>query len=167
MKYCIYHIPNIKIGCSINPERRVKSQGFSEFEILGEFDNIEDASKAEIEYQKKFGYKIDNTKYSQTINIPTKEGLQKAGEGFKTYWKELQINNKEEYSRRVKIFLSAGGKKQGKIQGQKNKESGLISQLGKKMCEINNMEQTCPHCNITAKGVGYHRWHGDKCRKKS
>jgi hypothetical protein len=166
MKYYLYHIPNVKIGCSINPERRVKSQGFTQYEILGEYENVEEASIAEIEHQKRFGYNVDNTKYSQTTNSPTKDGLIKAGEGFKTYWKELQVNNQEEYSRRVKIFLSAGGKKRGKIQGQKNKESGLISELGKKMSEINNMEQTCPHCNITAKGVGYHRWHGDKCRKK-
>ena len=65
-----------------------------------------------------------------------------------------------------RTFAIAGGKKTGAIQGKRNVESGLISSLGKKMSQINNRLQTCPHCGITAKGFGFHRWHGDRCKNK-
>ena len=29
------------------------------------------------------------------------------------------------------------------------------------------VEQTCPHCGITAAGGNYTRWHGDKCKNKT
>lgn len=73
MKYYIYHIPKVKIGCSSRPNTRVKDQGYTDFEILETHTNIEDASKREIELQKEYGYKIDNVLYSQTlINSPYK-----------------------------------------------------------------------------------------------
>lgn len=30
---------------------------------------------------------------------------------------------------------------------------------------ISNIMHTCPNCGITSNGVGYYRWHGDKCKK--
>lgn len=33
---------------------------------------------------------------------------------------------------------------------------------GKKVC---NKTYTCPKCGITSNGLGYFRWHGDKCKK--
>ena len=66
----------------------------------------------------------------------------------------------------LKKFHSEGGKAVGKIQGKKNIESGLISELGKKNCLFNNREQVCPYCGIKTKGVGYQRWHGERCKHK-
>jgi hypothetical protein len=63
--YYIYHIPNVKIGCSINPKRRVKAQGYTDFEILAEAVDKLTAGNLEIELQKQYGYRIDRTKYYQ------------------------------------------------------------------------------------------------------
>jgi hypothetical protein len=60
--YSIYHIPGIKIGCSVNPKRRVKEQGYTEYEILEKYTDIHIASKREIELRNQYGYKEDNVK---------------------------------------------------------------------------------------------------------
>lgn len=60
-----------------------------------------------------------------------------------------------------------GGKVMGPIQGKKNVESGLISNLGKKMAKFNNRNRICPYCGISTRGIGYERWHGDKCKWKN
>lgn len=61
--YYIYHIPNVKIGCSTEPKKRVKSQGYTEYEILEKHECIYKVSDREKELQKEYGYKVDNTPY--------------------------------------------------------------------------------------------------------
>jgi tRNA(Ile2) C34 agmatinyltransferase TiaS len=80
--------------------------------------------------------------------------------------KKWQLENPEEYKRIQKESAILGGKIMGKIQGQRNKESGHISNLGKKMTEHNNRLQKCPYCGIETRGAGYVRWHGEKCKLK-
>ncbi len=58
--YYIYHIKGIKIGCTNNIQRRMKQQGFVEYEILEEHEDMETASKREKELQKQYGYRIDS-----------------------------------------------------------------------------------------------------------
>lgn len=67
--YYIYHIPGNKIGCSINPKLRVKLQKHSNYEILEQYEDINIASKREIELQKEFGYKVDTVPYSHSFKI--------------------------------------------------------------------------------------------------
>lgn len=165
--YHIYHIEGVKVGCSVNPDSRVKRQGYKNYTILESTDCIEIASEREIFWQNHFGYKKDNVPYHKTIQSPTPEGMKKAGEAFKKYWNELSQNNPEQYNKRIKIFLSAGGRVRGKIQGERNKQSGLISNLGKIMSEKNNQQRVCPYCGLESRGVGYTRWHGENCSKKS
>jgi hypothetical protein len=64
--YYIYHIPGVKIGCSITPKRRVKVQGYTEFEILAETNDKLAAGDLEIQLQKQYGYAIDKVKYYET-----------------------------------------------------------------------------------------------------
>jgi hypothetical protein len=64
--YYIYHIPGVKIGCSIHPKQRVKYQGYTDFEILAECADKLTAGNLEIEFQKQYGYKVDCVKYYQT-----------------------------------------------------------------------------------------------------
>lgn len=158
--YYIYHIPGVKIGCTTNVKRRVNKQGYSEYQILETHTDIHIASQREIELQKQYGYKVDNTLYSQSYEWATSGNppIQPMLNGFKNWFK----NNKEIHCKNAKL----GGLKQGPITGKKNAESGHISALGKKNSEFNNRIRTCPHCNIVTRGVGYERWHGDKCRKK-
>ena len=67
MKYYIYHINGIKIGCSKHPQRRVKEQGFNSYDILEEHDNINIASIRERELQKQYGYRVDDCDYNNII----------------------------------------------------------------------------------------------------
>lgn len=163
--YYIYHIIGKKIGCSKNPKRRVKQQGFTEFEILEQHEDINIASERELELQKQFGYKVDNTFYKQTISSPTLEGIKKGGQnGVLKKWME---ENPEEFKKNQRIAAKLGGLKQGPIISKINKENGHMSQLGKKMTEYNNRVQICPHCGIESRGVGYIRWHGNNCKNYS
>jgi hypothetical protein len=47
------------------PKKRVKSQGYSDFEILNKSEDKFLAGELEIELQKQYGYKIDRVKYHQ------------------------------------------------------------------------------------------------------
>jgi hypothetical protein len=60
MAYYIYHIVGVKIGCTKNLKHRIKSQGFTEYEILEEHTDINLASDRERELQRKYGYQVDN-----------------------------------------------------------------------------------------------------------
>lgn len=110
--YFIYHIPGVKIGCSINPKRRVRAQKYKEFEILEEHINKNYASIREIELQKQYGYQIDNIKYER-INYTQ---IGKIG-GSK--------NTKKQKKSRSKV-----GKEYGKIFGIQNVINGTLKKAG-------------------------------------
>jgi hypothetical protein len=71
--YYIYHIVGTKIGCTNNIERRMKQQGFTEYEILEKYEDIDMASKRERELQKQYGYRIDGG-YNLVINLDRSKG---------------------------------------------------------------------------------------------
>ena len=67
--YYIYHIEGVKVGCTINPAKRiVVQQGYSDYKILAKTKCIDEASKLEFEWQNKLGYKNDIRTYKETIN---------------------------------------------------------------------------------------------------
>jgi hypothetical protein len=99
--YYIYHIKGVKFGCTDNPEYRVKKQGYTEYTIHETHTDIYLASDREQELNREYGYPIDKVKYYQIVGIATDEGRRK------------------------------GGEIAGKISGQKNIDSGHISNLGK------------------------------------
>jgi hypothetical protein len=124
--YLIYHIPKIKIGCSTQVNKRVKQQGYSYFEILEEHLDIYEASKREIELQKKYGYNIDTIPYFESYNrlrknattISASKGGKKGGETSKLLG---------HIQRAQKIGCVLGGKA-GK--GKKNEYSKLLADNG-------------------------------------
>jgi hypothetical protein len=77
--YYIYHIKGKKIGVSDKPVRRTKEQGFTEYEILEEFNCIYLVSYRERALQKEYGYPIDKLLYFQTLNNACFEGRSKGG----------------------------------------------------------------------------------------
>lgn len=93
--YYIYHIPGVKIGCSKNPKRRIKQQGSNDFIILEQYEDIEKASERERELQKEYGYKVDYTTYTKSIQGYNQEKVSKAGKASSLkQWsekRELQI----------------------------------------------------------------------------
>lgn len=65
MSYTIYHIPGIKIGCTSQLERRLKIQGYTDYEVLEVHEDIEKASVREKELQREYGYNKDSASYLQ------------------------------------------------------------------------------------------------------
>ena len=68
MTYYIYHIPGKKIGVTRDLEERVtKQQGYgpNEYEILGEYIDIDDVSSMERMLQKDYGYEVDRIPYNK------------------------------------------------------------------------------------------------------
>ena len=66
MTYFLYHIPGKKIGVTCNLKHRVEEQqGYQthEYDIILSTDDIDIVSKAEIELQKIFGYRVDRQLY--------------------------------------------------------------------------------------------------------
>ena len=71
MIYCIYHIPNKKIGVTNDLKNRVeKQQGYreGEYEVLEMSEDIDYISQREIELQKKYGYRVDRKLYKDLYN---------------------------------------------------------------------------------------------------
>lgn len=77
-KYYIYHIKGVKIGVSVNPKRRVKEQGYDSYEILEEWDDVDKVSKREAELQKEWGYDLDKSLYSETLQFINKAYTKKS-----------------------------------------------------------------------------------------
>jgi len=68
MTYYLYHIPGKKIGVTRDLKERVtKQQGYgpSEYEILGEYIDIDDVSSMERMLQKEYGYEVDRIPYNK------------------------------------------------------------------------------------------------------
>ena len=99
--YYIYHIKGVKIGCSVNPKKRVNKQGYYEWELLEEHTDINIASKRELELQKEYGYKVDTVSYKQTLKNKLKVNCSVVGKkggligGKKTYSLKKGVHNPE------------------------------------------------------------------------
>lgn len=177
--YHIYHIPSFrhkdgrigKIGCSEEADIRVNKQGYTEYEILEEHDCIYKASERERELQKQYGYPVDKIPYYEMVKMTSKGG--KIG-GPKCG--KIAVESGQLASIRTKENQSKGGK----IQGPRNVESGQWASLrtpehqkkagsagGKIGGHITgNQKRICPYCGLESNGVGYFRWHGDRCKHK-
>jgi len=70
--YYIYHIPGVKIGCTNNLQRRIREQGFSNYELLEQHSDKFIASNREKELQKIYGYRLDNITYNESVKRITK-----------------------------------------------------------------------------------------------
>lgn len=141
--YYIYHIPGIKIGCSIDPKRRVKAQKYNEFEILEFHTDINIAAKREVELQIQYGYKVDKGSKVYSDKFFSKMG--KSGGNKHT---PAQLKAREENRKKSKSFTNS------KIQ----------SDLGKKAFAAQFVELICPHCSKVGKGRIMYRHHFDRCK---
>lgn len=77
--YYIYHIKGVKIGCSVNPTKRVKQQSYTEYEVLETHTDIDIASVREKILQKQYGYRIDDTPYKQSFTMQKSADCSAAG----------------------------------------------------------------------------------------
>lgn len=141
--FYIYHIPGVKIGCSVNPKVRVKAQGYSEYQILEEYENAKTASKREIELQKQYGYKVD--KGSRIYSIKFYSNMGKKGGSKQT---QKQKDATAENRKKSKVFL----------------DSKIQTELGKRGHAAQNIELTCPYCNKVGVGRVMYRHHFNRCK---
>jgi hypothetical protein len=137
--YYIYHIPGIKIGCSKIPTKRVKYQGYSEFEILEEHLDIHEASKREKALQRQYGYRVDRSDYSRVLMLSSIAGKN----GGSVSGPKLV---KSGHLARVGLIAVA---------------NGSPSKAGKANCAI---LRECPHCGKQGKGPTMFRYHFDNCK---
>ena len=106
--YYIYHIPGVKIGCSIQPKIRVKAQGYTQYDILEEHNNKKIAAYREVELQKKYGYLIDDCKYDETdySSMGVKGGNRSKALGHVKKWQEIGSSIASKLSRSEKQIES-------------------------------------------------------------
>jgi hypothetical protein len=138
--YFIYHVEGIKIGCSTQPEIRVKQQNYSEFKILEEHTDIYVASDREQELQKQYGYRVDECpywkSYEAAIGRRTIEGMRKGGKVMGEYMVKTGLLNKarlksNEVRRGSKHSDEAKMKIKFKAMGNSNKPTIAISVFDK------------------------------------
>ena len=67
--YYVYYIKGKKIGCTKNLKKRVEEeQGYKDYSILFESNDIKKASNAERYFQEQLGYRVDTSTYEELIN---------------------------------------------------------------------------------------------------
>jgi hypothetical protein len=82
MIFYIYHILGKKIGCTKALDKRMRDQGFINWEILEEHTDGWLAGDREIELQKEYGYPVDKVHYMislQNRRVWQKEDMIKGG----------------------------------------------------------------------------------------
>ena len=120
--YYIYHISGVKIGCTKHLTRRMREQGFEEYEILETHDDIDVASKREIELQNEFGYidKFCKIEYKTSVLNASKNNS-----GFKDG--NIPWNYGKPYSDKTKRKISLANK--GRKQSDEEKEKRRIAAM--------------------------------------
>lgn len=151
--YYIYHIPGVKIGCTMYPKKRInKRQNVNDYIILEIHTDIDIASNREIELQKKYGYRLDRISYKDWIKTCSTAGKI----GGKIAVKTSQL----------KKVCAKGGKIAGKLNGKKAVESGQLMSVYKIGLEKSNEKIQCIYCNKIINRKNHGRWHGEKCKNK-
>ena len=97
--YYIYHIPGIKIGCTKYYPKRPASQS-DNYELLEVHEDIETASKREIELQKQYGFKCPSgcTYMESTKRVLKAQKLSPGSKGKKLgseHKKAIEIGRKK------------------------------------------------------------------------
>ena len=112
--YYIYHIDGVKIGCTTELERRMRKQGFTEWEILWQQDGDYEfgwiAGDKELELQKEYGLPVDACHYQITRGNSTSNTLEtrsKISESLKGHnpW-NVGTARKEETKRKISETLT-------------------------------------------------------------
>jgi hypothetical protein len=97
MEYYIYHIEGIKIGCSTNPKKRVKEQGYEKYQIIESHSDVNTAANRELELQTQYGYKVDCVRYNQSLINWSKKKINGHSKGFRTIVKSLDNSFEKVY----------------------------------------------------------------------
>jgi predicted GIY-YIG superfamily endonuclease len=117
-------------------------------------------------------YKIEEIKNKKIVYIGESKDLYKRWSWHTNKYGKF---NKEEYKISIiKNFIDRKDARQ--FESQLKLKYGLelteIERVKKRNCGkekgskiVSNKTYTCPKCGIISNGIGYFRWHGDKCKK--
>ena len=145
--YQLYHIKGVKWGCSKNLVKRLKSQGYTltdAYEII-EISDLDEAADMEKELNIRDGYPFrDDQDYRVILNA-----------GKHSYKNKKRVGPIGTFT---KQDCELGGYIAGTYPTEKAREARRTN-----MNKLNEYK-TCPYCNIYARGIGYNRYHGDKCK---
>lgn len=101
--YYIYHIPGVKIGCTVNPEHRInQEQGYPDYEILETYEDPQIAGDRELELQAEYGYRVDTQHYVQSTANRHKWGNPEDQKKFSDAVKNRFVWNSETNSKAAK-----------------------------------------------------------------
>lgn len=118
--YYIYHIEGVKIGCSVNPDKRVRAQGYSEYTILEKHSDIDIASKREIELQNDYGLTEKYSKTDYKTFIKNRFSFKNGNTiGFKTGDEPWNKGTPHTLKTKLKISLANTGRVQTETEKQK------------------------------------------------
>lgn len=146
IKYYLYHIKGIKWGMSKRLIKRLKNQGYTLNDVceIVEQSDIDIASDLEKEWNIRDGYGWNDSQDYRAINKASQLAL------LIDYDRNNHIFTKEE--------CTLGAYMAGKYPTEKS-----INARRNNMNKLNEYK-TCPHCGIYSRGLGYNRYHGDKCK---
>jgi hypothetical protein len=125
--YYIYHIKGIKIGCTNNLKRRIKEQGFTDYELIEQHSDKFIASNREKELQNKYGYRLDSIPYNESLRRIKK--AQKVSLATKSEW----LPKVDWKAREAKIDTKAKWDKVKSSEGYKNRRIANGSEQLKKV----------------------------------
>jgi hypothetical protein len=135
--YTIYHIPNIKIGCTKREvSKRVKEQSYTDYEILEIHTDIQTAAHREIELQIQYGYRVDkgSTAYSESFSKKGRNGAKKAIKTQRKTKVGLHTTDKEKRVEWAKLGGNAITKKYGKNWFSERGKKGGGNEVSKLIC---------------------------------
>jgi len=145
-QYFIYLIAGIKIGCTLDLIKRMREQGFTDWEILEVHTDGWLAGDRELELQKQYGLPIDKVHYMialQNREIGAAKGRSKI----------QSTRTKEEHAAISKLGYEAGGKAWHVAGGRATKG------IPKPQATV-----ACPHCPKEGGNSLMKRYHFDNCK---
>lgn len=174
MKFIIYHIPGVKVGCTTDIDSRVglsiklngRLNDYSSVEILEELENCteEYAGDREWYWADKLGYKrgLHYSKSRNSIKLAQVLGGRVTGKLHKknstgvfdpTHRERItKLGGTATKDKQLGIFTPGSHKKHGEVAARNNTGSFKLI--------------TCPHCNKTGPLMSMKRHHFDRCKLK-
>lgn len=144
--YYIYHIPGIKVGCTINYPERCIRQGYSSYELLEQHEDLMTASEREKQLNLEFGYPWADSQYYHKI---TEISIGARANPNRVPALKVGVNNSELHATTRISNVSKTWNDPNRLRAVAEASSKLI---------------ICPHCNKEGGASAMKSWHFDYCK---
>ena len=165
--YYIYHIEGIKIGVTTDVPRRMKEQGFTEWEHLETHTCVYEVSDREQELQRQYGLPVDlvpyHVVYLMTQNSERNDKIS-----------ETQTGRIMSDETKAKMSVAKKGKTRTEETKTRISESRIGIARSAETCAnisaaqkgIPKTTSQCPHCELIGSKANMTRYHFDNCKHK-